>query len=222
MSISIPDILIRPEAFFDNALAEKENLTVPALIILLGSIVAAIYGYLMGGLSAKMMAGMMPGMDSIILISAVAGAFVGTFIFWIIVAAVFYLISLAFKGQGSFSRVMEVVGYGYLPQVLGSLITLIAAIEYLPKVTVPILTKSALDNPEAIEAAMKTFMHDPAMVELTQITTLVAIVFMLWSAHIWIFGIKKARNISMRDSAICVGIPIVLYVLYLIHNLGAL
>ena len=37
-------------------------------------------------------------------------------------------------------------------------------------------------------------MHDPAMMELTQITTLISIVFLLWSAHIWIFGIKHARE----------------------------
>ena len=65
-------------------------------------------------------------------------------------------------------------------------------------------------------------MHDPAMMELIQITTLVSIVFMLWSAHIWIFGIKHARNISMRDAAICVGLPIVIYIVYMIYNLGAL
>ena len=60
------------------------------------------------------------------------------------------------------------------------------------------------------------------MMELTQITTLVSIIFMLWSAHIWIFGIKHARNLSMRDSAICVGVPVVLYVLFMIYNLGAM
>jgi hypothetical protein len=43
---------------------------------------------------------------------------------------------------------------------------------------------------------------------------------MLWSAHIWIFGMKHARGLSPRDAAICVGVPVVLYVLYLTYNLG--
>ena len=103
---------MRPDAFFSTAMQEKES---PALIILVGSIVAGIYGYLMGSLSAKMMAGVIPGMDSIITLSALIGAVIGTFIFWIIAAGVFYLLSLAFKGQGSFTRVLEVVGYGCLP-----------------------------------------------------------------------------------------------------------
>ncbi|MCK9581671.1 MAG: YIP1 family protein [Methanoregula sp.] len=222
MSKSIIDILIRPDAFFSNAVTEKENLNAPILIVLAGGIVAAIYGYLMGGLSARMMAGVLPGMDTVIYLSAMIGALVGAFIFWLIAGGVFFLFSYFFKGQGSFTRVMEFTGYGYLPQILGSLITLVAAFEYLPKITVPVLTKAALDNPAVMEQAMSAFMHDPAMLELTQITTLVAIVFMLWSANIWIFGMKHARGLSPRDAAICVGLPVVAYVIFMIYNLGAM
>jgi hypothetical protein len=222
MSPSLIDILIRPDAFFSNAVTKPESLKIPALILLVGSIVTASYGYLMGGLSAKMMAAVMPGMDSLISLSAMFGAFAGTFIFWLIVAGIFYVLSVFFKGQGSFTRVMEFVGYGYLPQIFGSIFTLVAAIEYIPKVTVPILTKAALEDPAAINAAMKAFLHDPAMMELTQITTLLSIVFLLWSANIWIFGIKHARGLSPRDAAICVGIPVVLYILYMTYNLGVM
>ena len=222
MSPSLLDVLIRPDAFFSNLKTEKESLKIPALIILCGGFAAAIYGYLMGGLSAKMMAGVMPGMDTIISLSAMAGALIMTFIFWLIVTGVFYLFSSVFKGQGSFNRVLEVVGYGYLPQIAGSLITIVAAIVYIPKIVVPTLTKAALEDPSMIEQVTKAFMHDPAMVELMQITTLVSIVFMLWSANIWIFGIKHARQLSPRNAAICVGVPVVLYVFYTIYNLGVM
>ena len=161
----------------------------------------------MGGLSAKMMAESCPAWIQSSSLSAMVGALIMTFIFWLIVAGVFYLISSLFKGQGSFNRVLEVVGYGYLPQIAGSLITLVAAIIYIPRITVPTLTKAALEDPAMIEQVTKAFMHDPAMMELTQITTLISIVFMLWSAHIWIFGMKHARGLSPRDAAICVGVP---------------
>ena len=222
MSTSLIDILVRPDAFFSSAMAEKESLKIPALIILSGGIVAAITGYLMGGLSAKMMAGVMPGLEVVITLSATAGALIGTFIFWLVASGIFYVISSLLKGQGSFTRVLEVVGYGYLPQIAGSILTLVAAVLYIPRITVPTLTKAALEDPAMIEQVTKAFMHDPAMMELTQITTLVSIVFMLWSAHIWIFGIKHARGLSPRDAAICVGIPVVLYVLYLTYNLGVI
>lgn len=222
MSPSLVDILIRPDAFFSKAVTEKVNLKIPALIIMTGGIVAAMTGYLMGGLSAKMMAEVMPGMDAIISLSATASALIMTFIFWFIVAGVFYLSSSLFKGEGSFNRVLEVVGYGYLPQIAGSIISVVAAIIYIPKITVPTLTKAALEDPAMIEQVTKAFMHDPAMMQLTQITTLVSIVFLLWSAHIWIFGMKHARGLSPRNAAICVGVPIVLYVLYLTYNLGVM
>lgn len=222
MSPSLIDVLFRPDDFFSNLKTEKESLKIPALIVLAGGIVAAMYGYLMAGMSAKMMADVMPGMDTIIIVSATAGALIFTFIFWFIVAGVFFVISSLFKGQGSFNRVMEIVGYGYLPQIAGSIITLGVAIIYIPEITVPTLTSAALQDPAMIEQVTKAFMHDPAMMMLTQITTLVSIVCLLVSAHIWIFGMKHARGLSARDAAICVGLPIVLYVLYLTYNLGVM
>jgi hypothetical protein len=222
MSPSLTDILIRPDAFFGMIMSEKESLKIPALIVLAGSIVAAAYGYMIGGLTARMMASAMPGIETIITLSTIGGALIGTFIFWILWAGITYALSLAFKGQGSFTRVLEVVGYGYLPQIFGSVITLAAAIEYIPKIIVPTLSSAALQDPVVIEQTMKAFMHDPAMMELTQITSLITIVFLLWSANIWIFGMKHARMLSMRDAAISVGIPVVAYVLYITYNLGVM
>jgi hypothetical protein len=78
-----------------------------------------------------------------------------------------------------------------------------------------------MSDPEAIQAAMSALMQDPAMVEFRQISTLISIVFLLWSAHIWIYGMKEARGLSMRDAALCVGIPVVIYVVYLIFSMAS-
>jgi hypothetical protein len=222
MKNSFFTVLFNPDAFFSDAMGEKEQITLPALIILTGGLAAAGYGYLIGGLSARMMAGAMPGIDTIIILSSVIGAFLGTFIFWLIWAGVFYLLSMAFKGEGTFRRTLELVGYGYLPQLAGTLITVIAAFVYTPRVTVPQLTAATLQDPVALQEIMKAFMHDPAMMELTQITTLVSIVFLLWSANIWIFAIQHSRKLSPRDAALCVGVPVVAFVFYLIYQLGVM
>ena len=50
-------------------------------------------------------------------------------------------------------------------------------------------------------------MHDPAMMEFTQIATIISIVFLLWSANIWIFGVKHSRQLTLRNAAICVAAP---------------
>jgi len=219
MKHSLFDILIRPGAFFQDAIAEKENLKVPILIVLALGIVSAINGYLIGGLTGKMMTGLIPGMESMIAISTILGALLGIFVFWGIWAGVFYLISSLFKGKGTFKRSLEFIGYGYLPQIFGAILTVIVAIQYIPRVIVPEITTAASQDPQLIQEAVKTLMHDPAMMEMTQIISIISIVFLLWSANIWIFGIRNARQLSERDSALCVGIPVVIYILYMIYTM---
>ena len=217
MKNSLLDILVRPRAFFQNAIVEKENLIIPGLIVLALGIVSAVYAYLIGGLTGKMMAGLMPGMESIIAISTIFGALFGIFIFWVIWTGIFFLISSLFKGKGTFKRSMEFIGYGYLPQIFGALLTVIVAFQYIPKVIVPGITTAAGQDPQLIQEAVKALMHDPSMREMTQITSIISIVFLLWSANIWISGIRHARQLSERDAALCVGIPVVVYILYIIY-----
>lgn len=219
MKHSLFDILIRPGAFFKDAIVEKESLKIPGLIVLVLGIVSAVYGYLIGGLTGKMMTGLIPGMESIIAISTILGALLGIFIFWVIWAGVFYIVSLVFKGNGTFNRTLEFVGYGYLPQIFGAILTLIVAMQYIPRVIVPQIATNAAEDPQLIQEAVNALMHDPAMMEMTQITSIISIVFLLWSANIWIFGLQHARKLSVRDAALCVGIPVVVYILYIIYSM---
>ena len=121
MKHSLIDTLIRPGAFFQDAIAEKESLKIPGLIVLLLGIVSAVNANLIGGLTGKMMSGLIPGMESIISISIILGALLGIFVFWGIWTGVFYLISSLFKGKGTFKRSLEFTGYGYLPQIFGAI-----------------------------------------------------------------------------------------------------
>jgi hypothetical protein len=219
MKRSLLNVLVHPTAFFRDASAEKENLTIPGLIVLILGIISAVPAYLIGGLTGKMMAGIVPGMESIIAVSTILGAFVGVFLLWVIWTGVFYVISSFFKGKGSFKRSLEFVGYGYLPQLLGAVLNVIVAVQYIPGITIPHIPSSAAQDPQVIIDATNTLMHDPAMREMMQITSLISIVFLLWSATIWIAGMRNARQLSDRDSALCVGIPVVAYILYIIYTM---
>ncbi|MHB8163949.1 MAG: YIP1 family protein [Methanoregula sp.] len=222
MSQSVIEILIRPGAFFQNAMNNKESLKFPALIILAGGIVGAMYGYLIGGLTGQLLNGIMPGMDTIIALTTVIGALIGTFIFWVVWAGVMYAFSFAFKGEGTFRRTLEFVGYGYLPQVFGTLITFVIALDYIPRIHVPQLSAAAAQNPDLMTEAVKALMHDPAMMELSQIAMIISMVFLLWSANIWIFGMQHSRKLSPRNAALCVGIPVVVYILYMVYSLAVM
>jgi hypothetical protein len=222
MKHSLFEVLIKPGGFFDDAIAEKESLKIPGLIVLVLGIVSAVYAYLIGGLTGKMMAGLIPGMESIIAISTILGALFGVFVFWGIWAGVFYLISSLFKGEGTFKRSLELVGYGFLPQIFGAILTVIVALQYLPRVIVPRITSTATQDPQLIQDAVKALLHDPAMMEMTQITTIISIVFLLWSANIWIFGMQHSRGLSPRDAALCVGAPVVAYILYMVYSMAVM
>jgi hypothetical protein len=220
MKHSLFDILIKPGTFFQGAVKETENFKIPGLIVLALGIVSAIYAYLIGGVTGRMMAGLFPGMESIISIFTILGALVGIFIFWVIWTGVFYLVSTVFKGKGTFKRTLEFTGYGFLPQIFGMVLAIIVAVQYLPRVIVPQITTAAIqNNPQLVQEAVNMLMHDPAMLEMTQIVTVISIIFLLWSANIWISGMRNARQLSERDSALCVGIPVVIYILYSIFTM---
>jgi hypothetical protein len=223
MKIPFDKILFSPDAFFRDAMGEEENFTIPALIVLAIGILSAAYGYLLGKLTSQIMAAAMPGIESILLVATILGAIISAFIFWLCWAGVIYGISALFHGEGSFKRTLEFVGFGFLPQIIGSCITVVAAYVYLPKVSVPYIRTAGVPADQlgvVIQHAVTTMMHDPAMVELTRITALIAVVFLLWSAHIWISGLCTARKLSPRNAAICAGIPVLAYIFYLLYHLG--
>jgi len=224
----IADILFRSDAFFEKIVAEKEpGLKKPLFIVLAGAFCSAVFGYVYGGPSMRMISALMPAeMASLMGIIGIAGilitVLITTLLFWLVFAGVFYILSGFFKGTGSFRQCLQITGYGVFPQIFGALISLIVALVYIPKVIVPQISQAATQDPQMIQDTFKALMHDPAMMELTQITSLISIVFLLWSANIWIFGIKHARNLTPRDAALSVGIPVIAYVLYVTYNLGVM
>jgi hypothetical protein len=228
MSHVITDILFRSDAFFEKTVAEKDaSLKKSLFIVLAGAFSSAVFGNVYGGPSMKMMSALVPAeiaslMDIIGIAGILITVLITTLLFWLVFTGVFYILSGFFKGTGSFRQCLRITGYGFFPQIFGALISLIAALVYIPRVIVPQISQAATQDPQMIQDTFKALMHDPAMMELTQVTSLISIVFLLWSANIWIFGIKHARNLTPRDAALSVGIPVIAYVLYITYNLGVM
>ena len=283
MKHSLIDILIRPGAFFQDAIAEKESLKIPGLIVLAVAIVGAVVAYFVSSPTAQMMDGISSGLGALTTVGALIVGFISAFVFWILWTEVFFIASMIlrkelnagfnrefigtilvlsgiflfiltsilqkaintmntipillsllsllalvaiivsifiFLSREKFKRPLEFIGYGYFPQIFGAILTTIVAIQYIPRVVVPQIASSAIqEKPQLIQEAVKTLMHDPAMMEMTQIISIISIVFLLWSANIWILGMRNARQLSDRDSALCVGIPVVVYILSMIYTM---
>ncbi len=209
---NIIDMLTRPDALFQEKIKSEEGLKTPFLFVAVVGIISALYGYMAGSLTSRMFAFAGAGMSEIVAVSSVVGAFIGVILFWLIGSAIFYLISMAFKGTGGFNRTLEFVGYGFIPQIFGSLVTLIMAVYYLPMVQVPVV--NSFQDPGVIQNAVSHLMHDSAMMEFTKVSAVIAIIFLMWSASIWIHAIKYARNLSIKNAAITILLPVIIYIIY--------
>ena len=219
MANGVLEVLIRPDAFFSRIFAGEVSLKVPGLIAIAGAVITAITAYVVSGPTVKLISGAAGSSASGVMgligaFGAIGGFFVFLVGYWIIIAAIFHAISLIFKGKGSFRRTLMAEGYGLIPTFIGGIISALLALYYIPLVKVPVI--SSLSDPTAITRAIAQLYSDPAMREFTQISGIISIIFLIWSANIWIFGIKHARELSIRNAVITVGIPVFLLIVYIV------
>jgi hypothetical protein len=213
------DVLINPNKFFEARMKGVESLKVPLLIVLISGMISGTVAFLMARITLEMLSETLPpealGLASTIGgISAFIGAVVGSLVIWVVFAALFFGISALLKGEGRFKRTLEVVGYGYIPMIIGGLISAVLMYNFISTAQFPHVT-----DPAQIAEVIKQWMTKNPMVQLSSI---IGTLFMLWSANIWVFGLRHARNLSTKNALITVGIPVAVYVLYSVWQLGVL
>jgi hypothetical protein len=208
----IRDLLLRPDIFFGERMKEPEDLKLPGLIAIIGGVMVAAAAYVVSGTYAEMFSGVAGGMGPIIgIIGAVSAFFVFIIFDWIIFSALFYGISIAFAGKGTFKRTLEFTGLGLVPIIIGSVISLLIALYYIPLIEVPII--SGISDPTVLQEAIREVMQDPAFREFTQVSSLISVIFLVWSANLWIFGLKHSRNLTVKHAALTVVIPVALFII---------
>ncbi|ACL16590.1 Yip1 family protein [Methanosphaerula palustris] len=205
-------ILTAPQNFFIGIEERPVSLGIPAVIVLLMGIVSAISAYIVTGVTMQVLPASSQQMIGIIQGIGAISAIIVVLVMWFIMAGIFYLISMAFNGTGDFKRVLEVTGYGYIPSLIGSIISLPLMFQYLSTIHLP-----SIADPTLMQSAMTGMMKTPSMA----VISLIGIVFLLWSANIWIFGVREARHLTTRNAVITVGIPVLVSVLFSIYGLIA-
>ncbi|MFA5613399.1 MAG: YIP1 family protein [Methanoculleus sp.] len=214
MNTGLLRVLIDPGRFFEDRMQDEPGLKMPALIVLIYAIISAVAAALMVNVIIDILPAEAQAFAVFGIAIAVVGALIMGFLTWIVVAAVLHIISMLFKGEGAFTRTLEFTGYAFLPQAIGGIIGAAFSYRIISGLTIPVVT-----DPEQIimvtEALAEMIAADP----LTQIASLVGILFVLWSANILIFGMKHARNLSTRDAVLTVGIPVALYIAYILITL---
>lgn len=213
----LPSLLLRPDTFFSERIKEPENLKIPGIIVIIGAIIAAVGSYLISGIYEGLFtAAAGEGMASLLgIFGAVSAFFAFIIIWWVVFAGIFYLISMAFAGNGTFKRTLEFTGYGLVPVIIGSVISILVSLYYLPMVEVPVILN--IQDPAAVQRVMSGIFEDPAFREFTQITAIISSLFLAWSANLWVFAIRHARTLSLRNAIIVVLIPVVIFMIYTLY-----
>ncbi|HDQ07872.1 MAG TPA: DUF1282 domain-containing protein, partial [Methanoculleus sp.] len=185
--------------FFDGMFTgEKPDLKIPVVIVLVIALLSGVTAMRVSSVTAQLMPAELAGMGAMMGAFGFIAAFIMAFLMWVIWAALFHGISALRGGKGSFNNTLAVAGYGFAPQIISGIISAAVSWWYFSGVTLPVIT-----DPLQIQEVAKELMAAPELMAVSAI----GMVFYLWSANIWIFGLMEARRIGAKDAAIAVLIP---------------
>lgn len=187
--------LTDPESFFDRE-AVDPSLRGPIVIV---SVVA-----LTGLLSSlpvfqAIMDAVPEAASAFVLIGLVVGAvigLVGPFVVWLLYALLFYGLSAIFGGEGEFRDVFVLIGWGFAPNILSGIVGGV--------VTFFLVSRGDFSDPQQVQQFARSASTGP----LGLLNRGFSLLMTLWSAWIWTHAVAAARNLTLRDAAISVGIVV--------------
>jgi len=214
------EVLTNPNKFFEERMKGEESLKIPVLIILISGLIGGISAFFIAGITMELLREALPpeamGIASTIGgIAAFIVAAIASFVSWLVFTALFFGISCLFKGEGQFKRTLEFVGYGYIPTLIGGIISVIF-MYYFVYYMYPTMGIPPVTDPAKLGEALEPVMKSPMM----QLSYAIGILFMLWSANIWVFALKHARKLTTKNAVITVAIPMAAYILYSVWQMG--
>jgi hypothetical protein len=215
----IGDLLLRPDVFFAGRMKDPESLKLPGLVVVIGAIISAASAYVISVTTTRILeqipevAGMAPILG---MIGAIFWFIFFIILWWLIFSGIFYGVSMAFSGNGSFRRTLEFIGFGLVPIIIGLTISLFLALYYIPMVEIPVI--GSISDPTAVQQAITQLMQDPVFSDYRLISTIISVIFTLWSANLWIFGMKHARSLTVKHAAITVLVPVIIYIIIIIFT----
>ncbi|WP_332898194.1 Yip1 family protein [Haladaptatus sp. CMSO5] len=193
----ILDLITNPDAFFREE-AESPRLWGAAGIVFIAGGLGAIASYLLLSRIVSVLPAEGGGAVSLLVFAfGIGGALVAQFVIWLVFAILFHVISIVFDGEGKFTKTLALTGWGFFPSIFGGILGIGAM--YLALQGIPAPT-----SPEAIQAYSLAVTQSSTL----RLASLVGIVFTLWSAFLWAFAVKHARNLTFRQGLYTVAIPV--------------
>ncbi|PSQ20708.1 hypothetical protein BRD06_12215 [Halobacteriales archaeon QS_9_67_15] len=195
-------LLTDPEAFFGRR-GTDPSLKGPLVVVTLIAAVNAVASVLQFRFMARLFenSGMGSGFATAIQAFSFVFVIAGPFVVWLLYAGVFQGISVLFDGDGDFSTTLAFVGWGFVPSVMGSVASV--AINFYR------FNVRGVDVPSEMSVeAYQQFSQSLQTGPLVALSAALGIVFTLWSAFLWTFGLRHARSLSVRQAALTVALPV--------------
>lgn len=201
-SVVLADLFTNPDTFFEGV-AEDSGLLRPAAVVALLGIVSALGTV---PVTQATMSALPPDAGAFAAVFSAIGAifaFVFAFVVWALYAAAFHGISaLAFDPEGSFTDTLAVTGWGFAPGVVGGLVSAVISVYAYQGVDFP-------SDPAQIQTYAAQLQNRPIFLA----AFFVGVVFLLWQAFLWTFGVRHARDLTLREAAITVAVPVAVAIL---------
>ncbi|HML26522.1 MAG TPA: YIP1 family protein [Methanomethylovorans sp.] len=201
------EVLSDPSGFFEEKIKEKIDFKPPYAVIGTVTLLTLINAFI---LMRELMENLLNDVPTIIQLIVITLGLMVTMasgmIVWLMISGLFYVFSWLLAGQGKFTRVLEFVAYGFLPFIFSSAISMVLMISMCS------FSDFAMNGPQAIEKAM---LKSPYMI----VSNAISIILALWSANIWVFAMIHSRDLSIKNAMITVGIPIGVYLIYMLYTL---
>lgn len=208
---SISTLVTDPDAFFRDR-TESPSWVGPALVVTLIAVLGVVAGVIrirtMGQITEQIMAGTEGGAEFTGIVQAfqLAGVvigFVATYVLWLLYGAYFYGASALFDGNGGFTTTLKFVGWGFVPSLVGSILNLLIVV-YRYQIR-------GFDVPSDLSGqAAAQYIQQISSGPLVTLTAVLGIVFTLWSGLLWTFAVKNARQLTTKQAAITVVLPVLI------------
>ncbi len=208
------ELMKNPDGFFTKLKQEEVRIRKPLIIVVLLAMLVSSYQYL---LISKLSQAFPQEIAKFLIIGAyigIVGSFIGLFAVWLISAVVMHGISALFGGEGCFRRTFEFTGYGFLPSLIGSLITVSMSAYYISQAEVPQLGIAQIQNPDVMKLLMLSIIPK----DLIYSNLIISVSVTPWSQTIWTFAIKHARRLTTKKAFASALIPTVIFGLYQIYS----
>jgi hypothetical protein len=198
---SVLSLLTDPDAFFGRR-ENDPSLKGPLVVVTLVAAVNAVASVFQFRFMSQIFENGGMGSGFVTAIQAFSFVFIiaGPFVVWLLYAGVFQGISIVFDGDGEFSTTLALVGWGFVPTVPSSVANVAINFYRFNVRGIDVPTEMSVEAYQQFSQALQTG-------PLAALSAALGIVFTLWSAFLWTFGLKHARSLSVRQAALTVTLP---------------